>query len=122
MEPSDFGRYRKAVIGTSAIGFVLAASSAQEMSWAGITLTGTWVWIFLGIAHSYFMLMLWVCFGMRVQTSQHISTTTAYSDAHKREVDKLFTYKVPFALGLFGGANIALQLFLILYGTVGPGN
>lgn len=114
MEPGDFGRHRKALMVTSVVGFVLAASGNQDISWAGIDLSGTLVWIFLGIAHVYFMLMFWTCHGMRTRTSQNISSIVNYASASRREIGKTFDYNVPFALGILGALNIATQLLIIL--------
>ena len=114
MEPADFGRHRKALIGTSAISFVFAASQSQKMSLAGVDLSGTWVWVFLGIAHIYFMLMFWTCFGLGRQSGQDIGAKVDYTSDNKKFFGDTFTYNIPFALGIFGAANIVLHLLMIL--------
>ena len=118
MELGDFGRHRKALMVTTAVGFVLAASGEQEMYWAGITLSGTWVWIFVGIAHAYFMLMFWACYGMREMTTQNISSVISYAGGGREKVGKPFTYNVPFSLGILGALNIVAHLLIILDKTI----
>ena len=114
MEPADFGRHRKALIGTSALSFVLAASQSQELSWGGVELSGAWVWVFLGIAHTYFMLMFWACAVLGGTSGQDISARVDYTGDKQSAIGDTFTYDVPFALGIFAAANIVTHLLMII--------